>query len=372
MRVNIDKTLSKTEFLRVGVPQGSVLGPLLFIIFLNDIFSLLISSSLIVFADDTTTIYSGNDLEEVMRKVENDMKIICEWLENNQLLINKQKTVAMHFPPSSHRSKQIIEPRQENLTIKVDGYYIDFVHEAKLLGAIIDSKLNFDSHIDLVLKKVNSRTFILSRNLKMFPSKFRTSLFKLFIVPNFEYCSSLFFVLNSNQLRRKLEYCFAKSAKRIMIVNLFNKTEVEQFKILNSVNILPLNYRLLYHYLCFIFIIMNNCKLELNEIINKNITRRDLRSAFTLPKINKDIKVYSLLVTLLKTLNLFNTKNLQITHCKYSRFKIDMKKKIKEIYEASCFKMDPIFVLEFDKKKYYETLNEQKKLMQNETNNSND
>ena len=73
--------------------------------------------------------------------------------------------------------KQIIEPRQENLTIKVDGYYIDFVHEAKLLGAIIDSKLNFDSHIDLVLKKVNSRTFILSRNLKMFPSKFITSLF---------------------------------------------------------------------------------------------------------------------------------------------------------------------------------------------------
>ena len=120
----------------------------------------------------------------------------------------------------------------------------------------------------------------------MVPSKFRTSLFKLFVVPNFEYCSSLFFVLNSNQLRRKLEYCFAKSAKRIMNVNLFNKTEAEQFKILNIVNILPLTYRFLYHYLCFIFIIMNNCKLELNESVNKNMTRRDLRSAFTLPKIN--------------------------------------------------------------------------------------
>jgi hypothetical protein len=117
---------------------------------------------------------------------------------------------------------------------------------------------------------------------------------------------------------------------------------------------------------------MNNCKLELNVSVNKNMTRRDLRSAFTLPKINKDKKLYSLLVTLLKTLNLFNTKNLQITHCKYSQLKIDTKKKIKEIYEASCFKMDPIFVLEFDKKKYYESLNEQKITIQNKTNNSND
>ena len=49
-----------------------------------------------------------------------------------------------------------------------------------------------------------------------------------------------------------------------------------------------------------------------------------------------------------------------------------MKKKIKEFFEASCFKMDPIFVLEFDKKKYYESFNEQKIILQNEANNSND
>ena len=165
--------------------------------------------------------------------------------------------------------------------------------ETRVLGVIIDSKLNFESHTDTIMKKVNSRTFILSRSIKNFPSKFRTSLFKLFIVPNFEYCSSLFYVLNSNSLKKKLEYCFAKSAKRIMNINLFNKTESEQFKLLQILNILPLTYRLLYHYLCFIFIILNNSQLELYILIENYYSRRELRSAFSLHKINKDMKLYS-------------------------------------------------------------------------------
>jgi hypothetical protein len=269
----------------------------------------------------------------------------------------------MHFPPSSHVSKQIIEPRPENLTIKIDDHYVNFVSETRILGTMIDFKLNFDNHIDTIIKKVNSRTFILSRNIKMFPSKFRTSLFKLFIVPNFEYCSSLYFVLNSKLLRKKLEYCFSKSAKRIMNIDLFNKSENDQFKILKIVNIFPLTYRLLYHYLCFIFIIMKNCKLELNELIEKQISKRELRSAFSLPKINKDIKLYSLVITVLKTLNLLKkSNNLIINECKKNEFKNHMKRNIENIYEASCFKMDPVYVLEFDNKKYYEDINKKKEI----------
>jgi hypothetical protein len=72
--------------------------------------------------------------------------------------------VAIHFPPSSYYLKQIIEPRHENLTIKVDGYHKDFVKETKLLGAIIDNKLNFDP----ILKSNPSKKVYLAFNSENF------------------------------------------------------------------------------------------------------------------------------------------------------------------------------------------------------------
>jgi hypothetical protein len=180
-----------------------------------------------------------------------------------------------------------------------------------------------------------------------------------------------FFGFEQQLYKKKLEYCFAKSAKRILNINLFNESEAEQYKILDKLNILPSTYRLLYHYLCFIFIVIKNCKLELNKLIEINSSRKDLRSVFSLPKINKDIKLYSLIITILKTVNFFKKKNIIIKNCKTSEFKTYIKKKIKNIYENSCFKMDTIYFLEFDKEKYYEELNRQK-LIQQQTFNSND
>ena len=126
----------------------------------------------------------------------------------------------------------------------------------------------------------------------------------------------------------------------------------------------------MYHYLCFIYIILKNPKLELYNLVEKHSTKRDLRSAFSLPKINKNIKIYSLLVTLLKLVNLLKKRDFIISNYKIDEFKLNMKKNIEMIYESSCFKMDTIFSLEFDRKKYYEDLKE--KAQQEQTNNNND
>jgi hypothetical protein len=83
-----------------------------------------------------------------------------------------------------------------------------------------------------------------------------------------------------------------------------------------------------------------------------------------------NIKIYSLLVTLLKLVNLLKKRDFIISNYKINEFKLNMKKNIEMIYESSCFKMDTIFSLEFDRNKYYEDLKE--KAQQEQTNNTND
>ena len=97
----------------------------------------------------------------------------------------------MFFPFSTHdQTNPLI--KLTNILINVDNHNIEFVPETKTLAATLDYKIKFDQHVNIFLKKVNAKTLLISRNWKMFSCNFRTTLFKLFIMPNFEYCSSLF------------------------------------------------------------------------------------------------------------------------------------------------------------------------------------
>ena len=167
MKVKLNGTFSKSEPLTVGVPQGSVLGPLLFIIFINDLCFLPIFSYLVLFADDSTMFLSGKKLFDLLEKVKTDLGQVCEWLKHNQLILNWDKTHAMFFPFSTHdQTNPLIKPT--NILINVDNHNIEFVPETKILGVTLDYKLKFDQHVNNILKKVNAKTLLISRNSKMF------------------------------------------------------------------------------------------------------------------------------------------------------------------------------------------------------------
>lgn len=139
-----------------GVPQGSVLGPLLFLLYINDLPSI-VSHECILFADDTTIVVKGNRLapETLEREVGNALKNVVEWLSVNNLKVNLQKTKCMQF--YTHCC------RPQSLNIILNGKKIEDVRTTKFLGITLDSNCNWRDHIDSLCSKINRFIFALRR-----------------------------------------------------------------------------------------------------------------------------------------------------------------------------------------------------------------
>jgi hypothetical protein len=329
MIVKLNGSLSKSAKLEIGVPQGSVLGPLLFIIFINDLIYLQLQSKLIMFADDTTTLLSSLCIQDLTSKISIDLALIHEWLNHNHLILNWDKTVAILF----QRTVQDYQSKH-NPSIQLNNKSVKFVQETKILGITLDNKLKFDKHIAITVSSVNRKTFLISRNLKMFSSKVRSTLFKLFILPYFDYCSTIFIHYGYAASKLKIEACFSKSINRLLKLNLNESILTQQYELLKAYNILPPALRQLYHLCSFILIVLKNNKLELNKTIKSLKNTRDSRSCpYQLPLFKQEIGQFSFVTITIKLLNKFLHN--KILNLKYSIIKGDIKKNIIQIYEAS-------------------------------------
>lgn len=138
-----------------GVPQGSVLGPLLFIIYTNDIYSCLKHSKIITFADDATLYVTGNSQTQLVTNLESDLDVISDWYTANGLCLNSTKTKCMLF-----RNKSV--PLTEQLNpLKLCDKIIPFVHETKFLGLTVDIHLDWGKHIHELNNTLSSKLYML-------------------------------------------------------------------------------------------------------------------------------------------------------------------------------------------------------------------
>ena len=139
-----------------GVPQGSILGPLLFLIYINDIVQSSNILKFVMFADDTCLFLSHQKSEILQEILLRELPKVCDWLTANKLSLNVKKTNLIVF-------KNKKAPLNNEINIQINGQKIEQVTSAKYLGIIIDHKLSFKHHIDHIAQKITKGNTLIAR-----------------------------------------------------------------------------------------------------------------------------------------------------------------------------------------------------------------
>ena len=179
--VTYDEEKSSTKEVICGVPQGSILGPLLFLIYINDLSNICEFMMPLLFADDTNLFNSGKDSDKVQREVLSDLEKISEWLKVNKLSLNIKKT---HFMVFTTKNSPI-----PKINIKIDGHPIDEVLKTKFLGVIIDNQLTWKHHIHYICGKIAKGIGIVIKARKLLDQQTLLSLYYSFVYPYLQYCN---------------------------------------------------------------------------------------------------------------------------------------------------------------------------------------
>ena len=174
-RTKINSEYSSWEEFMFGVPQRSILGPLLFNIFLCDLFLIMENIDITSYAVDNTPYTTGNSIEEVIQKLENAVKTLFQWFRYNQMKANPDKC---HFLCSSNREVSLT---MENKIIKNSKF-------EKLLGIKLDSKLNFNSHIHDICHKAGQKLNAISRITPYMGFAKSRLIVNAFFYSQFNYC----------------------------------------------------------------------------------------------------------------------------------------------------------------------------------------
>ena len=174
--------------LTYGVPQGSILGPLLFIMYTYDMTSITKNNKVIVYADDTTVLISGRNLTEAKQHCNDILNRFYQYFTLNKLSINPTKTKYMIYRPNYHGYKNKKQMHDTTHTkIIMNEIPLEQVNLIKFLGVMINDKLTWDDHKRLIFSKICKTIGILYKCKKFMNQSECVNMYKTFVQPYFLY-----------------------------------------------------------------------------------------------------------------------------------------------------------------------------------------
>ena len=193
-----------------GVPQGSILGPLLFSLYINDL-PYYIPAKLNLYADDTAITVFGKTGQELKTKLENSSTVLSIWFRQNRLSLNTKKTKVMLFGTRQSLAKL------DDFVLRIDGKRIESVSKFKYLGVMLDPTLSFHDHVSYIQSKTLGKIKVLGRARSFLSQELCLSLYRTLVLPLFDFNDHVYdcLTVNDSYTLQKLQNTALRSILRV-------------------------------------------------------------------------------------------------------------------------------------------------------------
>ena len=234
----VNGTISKVSHVTSGVPQGTVLGPILFLIMINDINKDVSNSKVSLFADDTRVMKSISSEEDV-EDLQSDLDVIYSWQKENNMLFNSNKFEMMRYG-----SNEELKISTNYLTPDCEDF-IEIKESLRDLGVMMNDKGTFTNHIKHVCSKVKQKSSWILRTFQTRDSQFMKFMWKTLIQGHIDYCSQLYLPTQTSDLQQieNLQKCYTKKIPSIRHLNYWDRLRALK---MNSLERRLERYRIIY------------------------------------------------------------------------------------------------------------------------------